>query len=160
MPPSWLKHLGEHSGKGSLPDLENFDWSRGLGVAEGGGGVRVGETSKGDIASSTPLSTFSEGLLSTSNIALHGEVSAFAVEPVLGYLAVGTTVGSVHLFGNLSVQIDWTLRPANKVQQLLFKSGSPLLIAIGTLSPLHANVCLNCVSHPFVCRCEGQCFHL
>jgi syntaxin-binding protein 5 len=112
MPPSWLRHLGEHGGSPKLPvELEHANWSRGLGAAGN--------------------SAFSEGLLSASNIALHGEVCAIAVEPVLGYLAVGTENGTIHLFGTPAVQITWTLRPANKVRHLLFKSGSPLLIAIG-----------------------------
>lgn len=113
MPPSWLNKisLDPHHIRSQLPDLEHIDWSRGL-----------GNTGTG--------ATFAEGLLSTSNIALHGEICALAVEPVLGYLAVGTTQGSIHLFGKEAVQVDWTLRPANKVTHLLFKSGSPLLIVI------------------------------
>jgi syntaxin-binding protein 5 len=111
MPPSWLRHHGASS---KLPvELEQADWTRGLGAA----------------SSSVPI--FSEGLLSASNIALHGEVCAFAVEPVLGYLVVGTDSGTIHLFGTPAVQITWTLRPANKVRHLLFKCGSPLLIVIG-----------------------------
>ncbi|UZJ52196.1 hypothetical protein CBS101457_001516 [Exobasidium rhododendri] len=113
MPPSWLRHLGETPSK--VPaDLENADWSGGLGI--------------GSSNANAPI--FSEGLLSASNVALQGEICAFAVEPMLGYIAVGTTTGSIHLFGKPSVSISWTLRPANKVRHLLFKSGSPLLIAI------------------------------
>jgi syntaxin-binding protein 5 len=116
MPPSWLRNLAEHHSK--IPvELEHADWSRGLGTG-----------------SNTANATFSEGLLSSTNIALQGEVSSFAVEPVLGYFAVGTSNGSIHLFGRPSVQISWSLRPANKVRHLLFKSGSPLLVAIGELS--------------------------
>lgn len=120
MPPSWLNKLSleSHHIRSQLPDLDHLDWSRGLGSTgpSGFGGANT--------------ATFAEGLLSTSNIALHGEICALAVEPVLGFLAVGTTQGSIHLFGKESVQVDWTLRPANKVTHLLFKSGSPLLIVI------------------------------
>lgn len=117
MPPSWLKPLTDHSNKVPV-ELEEADWSRNL---ERGGNA------------TTPI--FSEGLLSASNIALHGEVCALAVEPVMGYLAVGTNNGTIHLFGKPAVQIVWSLRPANKVRHLIFKSGSPLLIAIGMCFP-------------------------
>lgn len=124
MPPSWLRHLAEHQSK--VPtELENADWSREL--ASGSSSSNI--ISSGDNNSSI----FSEGLLSAANVALQGEICAFAVEPVLGYFAVGTSNGSIHLFGKSSVHISWTLRPANKVRHLLFKSGSPLLIAIGEL---------------------------
>lgn len=112
MPPSWLRSLGDLQAK--IPvELENSDWSRGLGIGN------------------NATSVFSEGLLSASNIALQGEVCALAVEPVLGYLAVGTSSGSIHLFGVPSVQVSWMLRPANKIKHLVFKSGSPLLVVIG-----------------------------
>lgn len=120
MPPSWLKTLADHSSKVPV-ELEEADWSGGL--ARGANNA----------AAATTTSIFSEGLLSASNIALHGEVCVLAVEPVMGYLAVGTSNGTIHLFGKPAVQIVWTLRPANKVRHLLFKSGSPLLIAIGML---------------------------
>lgn len=122
---SWMPHLGDHHAKVPLPSLDHADWSRGLAL-----GADATAAPPEGASLPSPQSTFAEGLLSTANIALHGEISVLAVEPVLGYLAVGTTVGSIHLFGRASVQLDWTLRPANKVQHLLFKSGSPLLVAI------------------------------
>lgn len=81
MPPSWLRSLQEHAssslgggGAGGLSgarvpaSLENADWSAGLGPGLGAG-------------------LFSEGLL--QGLVLPGEACVMAVEPLMGYLAVG-----------------------------------------------------------------------
>ncbi|PWN88295.1 hypothetical protein FA10DRAFT_268495 [Acaromyces ingoldii] len=116
MPPSWLKGLGEIAQK-IPPELEHADWTRSLAMGEGSSSGLGG-------------STFAEGLLSTSNLALPGEVCAMATDPVTGYLAVGTANGTIHLFGSPAVQLSWTIRPALKIKHLLFKPGSSLLIVI------------------------------
>lgn len=119
MPPSWLRGLGEIAQK-IPPELEHADWTRSLAMGEGSSSGLGG-------------STFAEGLLSTSNLALPGEVCAMATDPVTGYLAMGTANGTIHLFGSPAVQLSWTIRPALKIKHLLFKPGSSLLIVIGGL---------------------------
>lgn len=74
----------------------------------------------------TAQTLLGEALL--NNLVVPGEVSALAVDPVQGYLAVGTSSGTVHLFGSPSVQLTWTLRPSQPVKFLLFKPGTPLLV--------------------------------
>lgn len=127
MPASWLRGFADHHTK-IPPELEFANWSRGL---AGSSNIGAGSSSNTTSSGSNAASPFSEGLLSSSNIALQGDICALAVEPVLGYIAVGTTVGGIHLYGKPSVQVSWTLRPANKVRHLVFKSGSPLLIVLG-----------------------------
>ncbi|WFD31647.1 Lethal(2) giant larvae sro7 [Malassezia sp. CBS 17886] len=73
-------------------------------------------------------SKYAEGLL--DQLTLPGAVSAIAYEPGMGYLAVGTSVGSVHLFGAPCVRLSLTLRPAQRVKQLVFKSDTYQLICI------------------------------
>jgi syntaxin-binding protein 5 len=114
MPPSWLKAMAEHAFGGSVasppPQLEHANWS-------------------GSFSDSGSHKRFAEGIL--ANLVLPGEVTAMACEPVLGYLAVGTNSGTIHFYGSPPVQISITLRPAVKVKELMFRSGSPLLICIG-----------------------------
>ncbi|CAO1622319.1 unnamed protein product [Sympodiomycopsis kandeliae] len=76
--------------------------------------------------SATAQSLLGEALL--NNLVLPGEISALAVDPVQGFLAVGTSAGTVHLFGSPSVQLSWPLRPSQPVKFLLFKPGTPLLV--------------------------------
>lgn len=71
---------------------------------------------------------YSEGLL--DQLTLPGEMSALAYEPGMGYLAVGTTCGTVHVFGSPSVRFIITLRPPVRVKHLLFKSDTYLLICV------------------------------
>lgn len=116
MPPSWIRSLQDHvatvGSANKVPEMLNYtDWSRSLANAQ---------------LSST--GTFNEGIL--ARLALPGEVCVMAFEPVQGYLAVGTTLGSVHIFGSAAVQLAFTLRPAQKVKFLAFKSGSGLLVCI------------------------------
>lgn len=75
---------------------------------------------------SSANSLLGEALL--DNLVLPGEISAVAVDPVQGYLAVGTLSGTVHIFGSPPVQISWPLSPSQPVKFLLFKPGTPLLI--------------------------------
>ncbi|PWZ00244.1 hypothetical protein BCV70DRAFT_200398 [Testicularia cyperi] len=115
MPPSWIKTLQEraaYAGGSKVPDLlYHTDWSRSLGNAQ-----------------LSASGTFNEGLL--AGLSLPGEVSVMAYEPVLGFLAVGTTIGTIHVFGAPAVQISFTLRPAHKVSYLAFKSEEALLVCI------------------------------
>ena len=53
-----------------------------------------------------------------------------AYEPGMGYLAVGTSAGTVHLFGSPCVRMALTLRPALRVKHILFKSDTYLMICI------------------------------
>lgn len=71
---------------------------------------------------------YAEGLL--DQLTLPGEMSAVAYEPGMGYLAVGTTAGTVHLFGAPSVRLVIPLRPPLRVKHLLFKSDTYLLVCI------------------------------
>lgn len=115
MSTSWIKSLRDRAaqaGGSKIPDsLFQTDWSRSL--------ANVHLSSAG---------TFNEGLL--AGLALPGEVTAMAFEPVQGFLAVGTTLGTIHLFGSPAVQLSFSLRPAHKVNHLAFKSDAGLLICI------------------------------
>ncbi|PKI83987.1 hypothetical protein MVES_001922 [Malassezia vespertilionis] len=71
---------------------------------------------------------FSEGFL--DQLTIPGELSAMAFEPGIGLLAVGTSCGTVHVFGAPPARISITLRPACRVKHLLFKSDTFLLICI------------------------------
>ncbi|KAL4402151.1 syntaxin binding protein [Malassezia pachydermatis] len=79
-------------------------------------------------------SKFAEGFV--DQLSLPGEISAMAYEPGMGYLAVGTSAGSVHLYGAPSVRIMFMLRPALRVKHMAFKSDTYLLICIGTYERL------------------------
>ncbi|KDN52257.1 hypothetical protein K437DRAFT_25519 [Tilletiaria anomala UBC 951] len=106
---SWIKSAFGGGVATPPPELEYANWS-------------------GSFTDAGAHKRFAEGIL--HNLVLPGEVTAMACEPVLGYLAVGTTTGTLHLYGSPPVQLSITLRPAVKVKHLLFKSGSPLLICI------------------------------
>ncbi len=98
---------------------------------------------------------FVEGIL--ANLVLPGEVTAMACEPVMGYLAVGTAAGTIHLFGAPPVQLSITLRPAVKVKILLFKSGSPLLVCIGECgSSITLSETASLTGHRPLHRCQGD----
>ncbi|SPO26458.1 uncharacterized protein UTRI_04047 [Ustilago trichophora] len=115
MPSSWIKSLRDkaaQAGGSKVPEhLFHTDWSRSLANAH-----------------LSSAGTFNEGLL--EGLALPGEVTAMAFEPVQGFLAVGTTLGTIHLFGSPAVQLSFSLRPAHKVNHLAFKSDTALLICI------------------------------
>ncbi|EPQ26975.1 uncharacterized protein PFL1_05610 [Pseudozyma flocculosa PF-1] len=119
MPPSWMRSLRDHVPQAAaamaasrIPDvLQHADWSGSLTNTH-----------------HSPTGNFNEGILAA--LALPGEVSAIAFEPVAGYLAVGTSQGTVHIFGSAPVQIALTLRPAVKVRHLAFRSGTGLLVCI------------------------------
>lgn len=112
---SWMKSLRDRAaqaGGSKVPEsLYHTDWSRSLANAQ-----------------LSSAGTFNEGLL--AGLALPGEVTAMAFEPVQGFLAVGTTLGTIHLFGSPAVQVSFTLRPAHRVNHLAFKSDTGLLICI------------------------------
>lgn len=74
------------------------------------------------------VSKYSESFL--DQLTLPGEISSMAYEPGMGYLAVGTSAGTVHIFGAPSVRMTITLRPALRVKHLLFKSDTYLMICI------------------------------
>ena len=115
MSSSWIKSLRDkaaHPGTSKVPDsLYHTDWSRSLANAH-----------------LSSAGTFNEGIL--AGLALPGEVTAMAFEPVQGFLAVGTALGTIHLYGSPPVQLSFSLRPAHKVNHLAFKSDLGLLICI------------------------------
>ena len=74
------------------------------------------------------VNKYAEGFL--DQLTLPGEISAMAYEPGMGYLAVGTSAGTVHLFGSPCVRMALTLRPALRVKHILFKSDTYLMICI------------------------------
>ncbi|PWN49168.1 hypothetical protein IE53DRAFT_369993 [Violaceomyces palustris] len=120
MPPSWLKSIQDHVAK--VPDsLQNANWSTPFSSPS------AFNPRNGPGQPSTSIS-FDEGLLSA--FALPAEVSAMAFDPILSFLAIGTALGTVHIFGSPAVQISFTLRPALKIRHLAFKPGSPFLICI------------------------------
>ena len=111
MPPkAWLKNVARHAGTASEPSVPLSsrlpDWTAGL----------------------RDESRFSEGML--DELTLPSEVTAMAYEPGMGVLAVGTMAGTVHLFGAPTVRLWFELRPALRVNHLLFKSDAYLLLAI------------------------------
>lgn len=114
--PKWLRSVASHVSSVAQPPpgLLGAEWSAGMGAGAGPHG-RAGPA-------------FVEGVL--ASLALPGEAVVMAVDPVGGYLAVGTAVGTVHLFGAPAVHITLTLRPAVRVRHLAFKPGSPLLIVL------------------------------
>lgn len=63
-------------------------------------------------------------------LTLPGQMTAVAFEPGLGVLAVGTSAGTVHLFGAPPVRLSMTLRPALRVKHLVFKSDTYLLLCL------------------------------
>ncbi|CAO1623502.1 unnamed protein product [Parajaminaea phylloscopi] len=105
---SLSSHLRRPSAASHVRSFEEVSWSGQLG------------------SQSAVNSLFGEALL--DNIVLPGEISAVAVDPVQGYLAVGTRSGTVHLFGSPAIHLSWPLRPSQPVKFLLFKPGTPLLI--------------------------------
>ena len=107
---SWLKHLGK--GKRAAPERKAPL------------GSRLGDWT-GDYRDA---SRYAEGFL--EQLTLPGEITALAFEPGMGYLAVGTAVGTVHLYGAPGVRMTLTLRPPLKVKHLLFKSDTYLLVCI------------------------------
>ncbi|SNX84968.1 uncharacterized protein MEPE_03677 [Melanopsichium pennsylvanicum] len=115
MSSSWIRSLRDkaaQSGGSKVPEfLYHTDWSRSLANAH-----------------LSSAGTFNEGIL--AGLALPGEVTAMAYEPVQGFLAVGTTLGTIHLFGSSPVQLSFSLKPAQKVNHLAFKSDTGLLICI------------------------------
>ncbi|GAC99090.1 WD40 containing SNARE-dependent exocytosis protein [Pseudozyma hubeiensis SY62] len=115
MSSSWIKSLRDRAaqtGGSKVPEsLYQTDWSRSLANAQ-----------------LSSAGTFNEGLL--AGLALPGEVTAMAFDPVQGFLAVGTTLGTIHLFGSPAVQLAFSLRPAHKVNHLAFKSDTGLLVCI------------------------------
>jgi hypothetical protein len=104
MPPSWLRLPTRIP-----PELESADWSCSL-------------------ASSSSAASFSDAWL--ASLALPAAVSAFAYEPVLGYLALGTASGSLHLFGR-TLSLEWALRPAAAIRHLAWRAGSGMLVVAG-----------------------------
>ncbi|WFD33257.1 Lethal(2) giant larvae sro7 [Malassezia cuniculi] len=111
MPPkAWLKNVARHAGVPTEPSVplaaRLLDWT---------GELR-------------DQSRFTEGML--DELTLPSEITAMAYEPGLGVLAVGTMVGTVHLFGAPTVRLWFELRPAVRVKHLVFKSDAYLLVAI------------------------------
>ncbi|CEH18691.1 Tomosyn and related SNARE-interacting proteins [Ceraceosorus bombacis] len=100
MPPSWFRLPTRVP-----PELEEADWS-------------------GHLKDPHPT-PFSDALI--SQLSLTGDVSAFAYDPVQGYLALGTTNGCLHLLGG-TIRVSWALRPAVGIRHLAFRSGTGLLI--------------------------------
>ena len=121
MPPSWLRLPARIP-----PELERADWSGSLS------------------SSSSSASSFSEAPLAA--LALPAAVTALAYEPVLGYLALGTASGSLHLFGR-SLSLAWALRPAAAIRHLAWRAGSGMLVVAG--EPVHPppSLSLACGEH-------------
>ncbi|KAH9466918.1 hypothetical protein Pst134EB_001960 [Puccinia striiformis f. sp. tritici] len=61
----------------------------------------------------------------------NGIHTAMAYDPLQSLLAVGTADGCFHLWGRPGVSTSWQNRPAHSIKFLAFKSGSPLICAIG-----------------------------
>jgi hypothetical protein len=63
--------------------------------------------------------------------------TALAYDPVQSFLAVGTSDGHLHLYGSPAVaSVSWQNQPAHSIKFLAFKSGSPLICAIGVSQPI------------------------
>ena len=62
------------------------------------------------------VNIYAEGFL--DQLTLPGEISAMAYEPGMGYLAVGTSAVTVHLYGSPCVRMALTLRPALRVNHI------------------------------------------
>ncbi|KAI3481436.1 hypothetical protein L1887_56138 [Cichorium endivia] len=114
MSSSWIKTLRDRAAQAGskVPErLYHTDWSRSLANAH-----------------LSSAGTFNEGLL--AGLALPGEVTVMAFEPIRGFLAVGTTLGTIHLFGSPAVQLSFSLRPAHRVNHLAFKADAGVLVCI------------------------------
>lgn len=93
-------------------------------------------------ASDTNAYNFSTELASAScwspdyiaTLGLPGEIAAQAFDPVQSLLVVGTKSGSLHLFGQGPVKLEWAPRPAFAIKLLAFKPGTAFLFVIGALS--------------------------
>lgn len=112
---SWLKKVGKHK-HGAAEEVSHLPPLN----------ARLGDWS-GELRDE---GKFSEGFL--DQITLPGQVSAMAYEPGIGLLAVGTSAGTVHVYGAPPARVTITLRPALRVKHLAFKSDTYLLICIGT----------------------------
>ncbi|KAF7337490.1 WD40 containing SNARE-dependent exocytosis protein [Mycena sanguinolenta] len=64
-------------------------------------------------------------------------VTAVAIEPILGLLAVGTANGAIHLFGGPSVEAKLLLPESTKVKFLQFSSSTFQVVCLDEKSQLH-----------------------
>jgi hypothetical protein len=85
---------------------------------------------------------------------LTGELTALAVDPVLSLLAVGTSSGMVHVFGQPAFQFALPISgasssgPAAGIKFLTFHAGHHRLIAIDTSDTLHSFSLQHMSDHP------------
>ncbi|ORY35002.1 lethal giant larvae like, C-terminal-domain-containing protein [Naematelia encephala] len=77
-------------------------------------------------------------------LGLSGEVTALAVDPVLSLMAVGTSSGMVHCYGNPAFQFSLPVSgpstggSAKAIKFLLFHPGQHRIIAVDTSDTLHS----------------------
>ncbi|KAJ6520108.1 WD40 containing snare-dependent exocytosis protein [Mycena sanguinolenta] len=64
-------------------------------------------------------------------------ITAVAIEPILGLLAVGTANGAIHLFGGPSVEARWLLPESMRVKFLQFSSSTFQLVCLDEKNQLH-----------------------
>lgn len=65
-----------------------------------------------------------------ASLAIQGDISALAYDPVQSLLAVGTKHGVLYVFGAPAVALSFGPKPANSIKLLAFKPGTALLLAI------------------------------
>ncbi|KAF7307215.1 WD40 containing SNARE-dependent exocytosis protein [Mycena indigotica] len=65
------------------------------------------------------------------------KVTAVAIEPIAGLLAVGTAIGCIHVFGGPSVEVKLLLPEPTPVRFVHFSSATFQLVCLGGNSQLH-----------------------
>ncbi|KAG0146917.1 hypothetical protein CROQUDRAFT_77161 [Cronartium quercuum f. sp. fusiforme G11] len=89
---------------------------------------------------SEPISNNSKLLFSVAKsfeFGLPGKVTSMAYDPIQSLLAIGTSIGSIHLWGKPGVYLNWKNRPSHQIKHLCFKSGSPLICSIDIKDTLY-----------------------
>ncbi|KAJ7161293.1 WD40 containing snare-dependent exocytosis protein [Mycena crocata] len=64
-------------------------------------------------------------------------LTSVAVEPIAGLLAIGTAIGTIHIFGGVSVETKLLLPDAVKVKFLQFSSSTFQIVCLDERSQLH-----------------------
>lgn len=87
-------------------------------------------------------------------LGLTGEVTALAVDPTLSLIALGTSTGQVHVYGQPAFQFILPVSgasssaPAQAIRFLVFHPGHNRLIAVDAGNTLHSYSLLHLTDHP------------
>jgi hypothetical protein len=88
------------------------------------------------------------------SLGLTGDVTALAVDPILSLLAVGTSSGLVHVYGqpafqfSLPVSVASSSSPASGIKFLVFHAGHHRLVAVDEANTIHSFSLQHISDHP------------